>query len=222
MNAEDLWTPLHIEDERVREGFVRLRERRDAAMAGGARPAGWKVAMNAPAARQRAGITSSLIGYMLEEGLLSPETPIVVAGMGRPGAELELAFRIGRDVPADADRQTAAAAIDQVAPAVEIIDIDPTLAGDLTVVLSRNIWHRAAVLGPARPWSEDLLDTLRVRIGAADGEMGEAVTPRAAIVDAGALVRFVAGATPAASCRSVSRRTTAAVHPASSWAMSSP
>lgn len=197
MTTEDLWTPLHLDDERVREGFARLRSRRDAALAGGSRPAGWKVAMNAPAARQRAGISSSLIGYMVEEGLLPPDAPISVADMKQPGAELELAFHIGRDVPADADRETAAAAIDQVAPAVEIIDIDQERAGDLAEALSRNIWHRAAVLGPARPWSEDLLDTLRVRIGAADGEPGEAVTPRAAIVDAGALVRFVAGATPA-------------------------
>ncbi|MGH2603542.1 MAG: hypothetical protein ACRDJ9_29675, partial [Dehalococcoidia bacterium] len=100
---------MDLADERLRAGFARMRQARAAALAGGARPAGWKIGVNDPRARQRLGLASSIIGYLLEDGLLSPDASISLHGTTRPGAEIELAFQMRADVAPDADPRTAAA-----------------------------------------------------------------------------------------------------------------
>lgn len=192
--TDHLWAPLDTTNPRLREGFQRQRQRRDAAIAGGARPIGWKIGVNDPRVREQLGLTSSVIGYLMEDSLLPLGRNMSVHGMTRPGAELELAFRVRADVPPDAEPAAAAAAIGAIAPAIEIIDIDPERFTDLTEALARNVWHHAALIGPAQPWSENLLDQVHVRLTRpGDTDTGH-LSARAAIQDAGLLIRFVAGA----------------------------
>lgn len=192
-----LWGPLDLGDARLRDGFARMSATRQAALADGARPVGWKVGMNDPAVRARAGITSSLTGYLLDRTVPDPAAPIPLDNTVRPGAEVELALHMRAGVPPDADERTAAEAIGAVSAAVEIIDVDPARAGDIAEVLARNVWHRAAIVGPERPWSESLLDEIRVTASRAGKPAIPTVTPRGAIGDPGGLVRFVAGAVTA-------------------------
>ena len=191
----ELWSPLDATNPRLSEGFRRQRQRRDAAIAGGARPIGWKIGVNDPRVRAQLGLTSSVIGYLVEDSLLPLGRDVSLHGATRPGAELELAFRLRVDVPPDAAPTAAAAAIGAIAPAIEIIDIDPARVTDLTEALARNVWHRSALIGPAQPWSEGLLDQISVRLARPGDTSTGHSSARAAIQDAGSLIRFVAGAT---------------------------
>jgi 2-keto-4-pentenoate hydratase len=194
--TNELWAALDATEPRLQEGFTRMRAAREAALARGEKHAGWKVAYNTPAARQRFGITSSLVGYLLESGRLPADRPLSLAGSTRPGAEIELVFQLGADLSPDADQRTAEAAIGTVAAAIEIVDIVPDLADNVTEAMGRDIWQRAYLIGAPRPWSDALLDEVSVRVSH-NGEQGEPFGPRAAVQDAGALLRFVAGAVTA-------------------------
>jgi 2-keto-4-pentenoate hydratase len=195
--TDDLWTALDLNEPRLRDGFARMRRARAQALAGGAQPAGWKVGINDPRVRQRLCITSSVIGYLLADGLLPAEQPVSLRDTLRPGAEVELAFHIQADVPAGADHRTAKAAIGAVSPAIEIIDIDMDRFDDLPEALARNVWHRAAILGPPTPWSERLLDETAVEVAHNGRIAASDVSPRTAVGIAGDLIRFVAGAVAA-------------------------
>lgn len=197
MQTDDLWTPLDLDEPRLRDGFTRMRRTRDQALAGGAQPAGWKVGINDPRVRQRLGITSSVIGYLLADGLLPADQSVPLRDTLRPGAEVELAFHIQADVPAAADRRTAEAAIGAVSPAIEIIDIDMDRFDDLPEALARNVWHRAAILGPPIPWSERLLDEMTVEVAHNGRTAASGVSPRTTVGSTGDLIRFVAGAVAA-------------------------
>lgn len=192
--VSDLWTPLDTRDQRVSAGYVRLMQVRAEACATGARPAGWKIAFTNPTARRQRGIESSLIGYLLEDRFLPADQPASLDGAIRPGAEVELAFQMGTDLPAGADRQTAARAISSVSAAIELIDVDPVHGADLTEVIAHNISQRAVIIGRPHPWDERLLDRVAVQATHNGVAAHPPVPVRPLIQDAGALVLFVAEA----------------------------
>jgi 2-keto-4-pentenoate hydratase len=64
--------------------------------------------------------------------------------------EPEIAVHIGRDVPADADDETARAAVAGISPAIEIVDLTAP-PQDPERILSDNIYQRHVVLGGAGP-----------------------------------------------------------------------
>lgn len=193
-SAADLWTPLELDDARLRTGFDRMRVARAEALAGGARQTGWKVGYNDPRVRAGLGISSSMVGFLLDRGFLPAGRPVSLDGTLRPGAELELAFRLGAGLSAGIEPAAAEAAIAGVAPAIEIINVVPDLFQNITEALSRDVWHRAAVLGEWRPWDNALLDSLDVHIIHNGEPTTPPVTPRGALQDVGRLLRFVAGA----------------------------
>lgn len=195
--SNGLWVPLDTSDARVAAGLTRMRAERQTALARGARHAGWKVAYNAPETRARLGIRSSMVGYLLESGRLPVDQPIPLAGSTRLGAEVELAFVLHADVPPDTDAEAAASAIGTVAPAIEIIDILPDLFTDVPEAMARDIWQRAYLSGSPRVWAPELLGEITVQITHNGASAGPPSTARDAIQDAGALIRFVAGAVTA-------------------------
>lgn len=195
--ATDLWTNLDVTDARFRPGFERMLRDRATAVASGATPAGWKVGYNDPRVRARLGITSSMVGVLLDRGFLPAGQPVPLAGTVRPGAELELAFRVGADLPAGVDRDTAEAAITGVYPAIEIINVLPDHFENITAALSHNVWHWAAILGERQDWDPALLDSLSVQITHNGEPSTPPVTPRGSLQDAGRLLQFVANAVTA-------------------------
>jgi 2-keto-4-pentenoate hydratase len=157
-------------DPRVRRGVARLLDARASELASGARHRGWKVALNDPAAIARAGVSAPLVGHLTDRSLLLPGA-VVSDRLAAPKVEAEIAVTMGSVLPPGADADTVRAAIRGVRPALEVIDFDPTLFGDVELLVAGNIFHRFVVLGPAADESPlDILDEVRVNLaGAAAG-----------------------------------------------------
>ena len=174
-----LWVPVDTSDE-VQNGLRRMLDARARAIEAGERPAGWKIGWNAPAVRERLGVGSSVVGFLLESGIRPADRPVPLEGTTKPGAEIELGLRVGED-------GTLAA----VGPAIELIDVHGDFF-DVEAALAANVWNRGAVLGEAQEWAPGMLDEVRVKVEH-DGEpFAEPARPKDAIGDPEDLVRFVA------------------------------
>lgn len=141
------WDPVDIDDPRIANGFERLRARRSGDLGAGARHLGWKVGMNDLGIRELLDIRSGVVGYLTDRTLSDGE---VSPGVGRLGAEVEVAFVIGDDGGIAAAR-----------PAIEIVDLREL---DVTEALALDVWHHAFTLGPSMPWTPELLDVLTVEL----------------------------------------------------------
>ncbi|MGA7490519.1 MAG: hypothetical protein WBW74_26660, partial [Xanthobacteraceae bacterium] len=133
------------EDARVVRGMRAQLELRRRRLDGGDAPLGWKVGFGAPAMLERLGIAGPLVGFLTRGARLRSGASISLAGWAKPVAEPEIAVHIGRDVPADADHEAAAAAIAGISPAIELADLT-TPPEDPEHILSGNIYQRHVVL----------------------------------------------------------------------------
>ncbi len=178
------------DDARVRRGMERQLELRARMLDGGAQPIGWKLGLGTAAAMEALGTDGPLVGFLTDRTLLRPGATVALAGWTNPMLECEIAVRLGRDVPGDADRDAAAAAVDAVAPAIELADV----AGprdDPEAILAGDVFHRHVLLGD---W-----DTARAGLvldGVTLGVDGvvEGADPQAVTGDLAELVRHTAAA----------------------------
>jgi len=136
-----------LDDPRVARGMRAQFELRARRLRAGEQPIGWKVGFGTPAGMQRLGIAAPLVGFMTDASLLASGAEFSLAGMTKPVIEPEIAIYIGQDVPAGADRQTAAAAVAALGPAIEIADLDAPVE-DPEPILAGNIFHRRVIVGP--------------------------------------------------------------------------
>ena len=118
---------------------------RDADLAGGATPVGWKIGFNTPAIQQTFGLTEPVVGYLTDSRVSTGAVPVSLEGWGSPAVEVELAIRVGTDLlPAG------------FAPALELVDLDVSF-DDIEPVLAGNICHRGVIFGDevagADPWA---------------------------------------------------------------------
>jgi 2-keto-4-pentenoate hydratase len=141
------WDAIDIGDQRIADGFGRMRARRDEQLAAGAAHAGWKVGMNDGGIREMLGIGSGVVGYLTSRTRTSGE---VVPGTGRLGAEVEVLFEIG-----------ASGELARAAAAIEIVDLHEL---EITDALARDVWHHGFASGPFVPWEPSLLGALRVEL----------------------------------------------------------
>src|SRR5436190_7115182 len=107
-----LWVPVDRSDDRVRRGLERMMEARARAVSEGARPVGWKIGWNAPAVRERLGVGSSVIGFLLDGGIHQAGEPVPLARTVNPGAEVELGLRIGDG-----------GGLAKIGPGIELVDV---------------------------------------------------------------------------------------------------
>jgi 2-keto-4-pentenoate hydratase len=114
----------------------------------GERRVGWKIALNMPAVQERLGISAPVIGALSSGGELSPGASHSLAGGTSVGVEPEVAVHLSAAVPAGESRERATAAIGALGAAIEVVDIDMPF-DDLELILARNVFQRAFVLGPA-------------------------------------------------------------------------
>jgi 2-keto-4-pentenoate hydratase len=181
------------DDPRVRAGMERQLDARRAVLADGAAHLGWKVGMGTPAAMAAIGTDGPLIGFLTQRGRLEDGGEVGIRAFGAPVAEAEIAVRLGSAVARGATRDEAAAAVDAVAPAIELADV----AGDRTdveAIVAGNVFHRHVLLGP---W-----DTGRAGLRVADVRLdftgretyGTQVDPTAGLGDLTDVVRHVADA----------------------------
>ncbi len=167
------------DDPRIVRGMQTQAEMRQKRLAAGDRLIGWKVGFGAPALLARLGISGPLIGFLTENARVQSGGSVSFAGWTKPVIEPEIAVHIGRDVPAGADRSTAAAAIAGISPAIEVVDFDEP-PDDPERILGHNIYQRHVVLGapgPAR--AGGAADGLTCRIIRRGGESARTTDPQA-------------------------------------------
>jgi 2-keto-4-pentenoate hydratase len=145
MSSVKLW-----EDPRVVRGMKMQLELRRARLAAGDKALGWKVGFGAPAMLQQLQVSGPLVGFLTQNARVQSGASVSLAGWAKPVAEPEIAVHIGRDVAAGSDRDTAAAAIAGISPAIELVDVrTPPVNPEL--ILGENIYQRHVVLGGTAP-----------------------------------------------------------------------
>jgi 2-keto-4-pentenoate hydratase len=86
-------------------------------------PQGWKIAATSAAGQAHINVSGPLPGRILADRLLEPGAPVPLSGNNMRVAELEFAFRLGRDLPARGGPYSEAAiraAVDALHPAIEM------------------------------------------------------------------------------------------------------
>ncbi|MDT9600543.1 2-keto-4-pentenoate hydratase [Sphingosinicella rhizophila] len=125
------------------------------AEAEGATIAGWKVGLTAKKMQSFCGVDSPIAGAILSSRVHCGPIELQLADFGRLGLEVELAVRLGRPLPSDADltRQSVEASLDRICAAFEIVDDrDADYATlDACSIIADNSWNAGIVLGESRP-----------------------------------------------------------------------
>lgn len=134
-------------DDRFAAGMREQLALRSERLAAGARPIGWKVGFNAPAAHANLGTDIPLVGFLTDRTVVPDGATVSLAGWANPMLEAEIAVHLGRDVPGDATWEDVRGAIAGLGPAIELADLDPPPT-DVRAILAGDIYHRAVVLGP--------------------------------------------------------------------------
>lgn len=133
-------------DERVRRGMEAQLALRATALEEGDEPLGWKVGYGTPSAFERFGTSAPMTGYLLRSGLLNEGTPVAIAAWSNPAVEAEVAVHMASDLPPGAEPHTVRDSIGTLAPAFELVDLNPGL-DEVEGVLEANIFQRAVILG---------------------------------------------------------------------------
>src|SRR4029079_11993866 len=104
-------------------------------------------------AMERLGIKGPAVGYLMQRALLLSGSHISFAGWLKPVAEVEIALRMPRDLPGGATPDSAAAAVKEIFPAIELADFEPPPTPDnLDAVIGADIYQRHVLLaGVTRP-----------------------------------------------------------------------
>ncbi len=151
---------------------------------------GWKVGLNAPAVQAALGLDGVVVGFLTTATSLQAGDTHSLAGAANPGIEPELAIRFGADVPADPSPEQVGAAIEAVAPALELVDLDRPL-DDLHAILAGNVFHRGVLVGDFDAARSGIdLAGLSVSV-ARNGEEAGSVSAAEAYVDLAETLRFV-------------------------------
>jgi 2-oxo-3-hexenedioate decarboxylase len=95
---------------------IRLREK------AGERGVGFKMGLTSEAKRKQMGLHEAIFGVLTNRMQLWANTPYRLAGQIHPKAEPEIAFRLGRDLSGLLTPDQAWECVDQVAPAIEVLD----------------------------------------------------------------------------------------------------
>ena len=131
----------------IQKGMPLQLAKRQARIAAGERPLGWKVGLGAPASMQKVGITAPIVGFLMQRALLLSGSTISLEDYVKPVAEPEICVRMMSDLRGGATADTALAAIKEIFPAIEIADLDPVPTPDnLDVVLEGDVYQRHVIL----------------------------------------------------------------------------
>ncbi len=135
-------------DPRVAAGLKTQLAGRKRLLLSNARHIGWKMAFGAPKMMERLRLSAPAPGYLTDRTLLENGSSVSITGWSGPVVEFEIALLIGVDVPAGADPARARAAIDGIAPAIELADVDlPLTPEGVADIVAGNIFHRGVILG---------------------------------------------------------------------------
>lgn len=115
---------------------------------------GHKVALTSRAVQELCGVDQPAYGAVLARSIRQSPAKVSLSSFCRLGLEFEVAFRIGRDVPAqrrDHDRESLAPFVESCMPAFELIDDRNADYSDLDAasILTDRCWCGGVVLGTA-------------------------------------------------------------------------
>ena len=152
MTDVERWTPVDLSDGRVAEGLADQLRARAVRLEAGERHVGWKVAWNDRLTQSRLSLGGCAFGFLTDRTRIDVPQRVPLDGVTLGAAEPELAIHLCADVPAAAADEALAAAIDCVAPAIEVLDINGRF-DDVAGVLRRNVFHRSYYIfeAPFRP-----------------------------------------------------------------------
>lgn len=168
---------MTVDDPRLLAGLTEQARMLRTLEAEGARRIGWKAGFGAPAALAAMALDAPLVGFLTDRTRLAVDADgraaASLTGWTRAMAEAEVAVLLADDLGPDAGPDDLLAAVEAVAPAIELadLDVDPTPAA-VAAILAGDIFHRHVLLGPSRRtpagWPGPELRA-RVRHVAADG-----------------------------------------------------
>lgn len=177
------------------EGYhiqLALLERR---LRGGARQAGWKVGLTAPAIRAQVGYFRPVFGFLLAEGEIASGTPLRADALISPHVETELCLTVARTLrgpgitPAQARQALSAAA-----PAFELVERRGDFAADPPLAIADNVQQKGFITGPAVPLPPGLaLKSVTVEVSI-NGTVVERAAGREVFGDPAASVAWLANA----------------------------
>jgi 2-keto-4-pentenoate hydratase len=167
------------DDPRIARGMETQLATRRQRIAAGEKPLGWKVGLGAPALMQKLGISAPAVGYLMQRALLLSGATVSLAGWTRPVAECEIAVRMAQDLPGGATADSAAAAVKEIFPAIELADFEPPPTPDnLDAVIGADIYQRHVLLaGITRPGAS--VAGLTSRLIRRDAEAASTTDPEA-------------------------------------------
>jgi 2-keto-4-pentenoate hydratase len=162
----------------------------DARLAAGMPRLGWKVGINVPEVQRKLGLQHALVGWLDGSRCYASGASVPVHPSAKLHAEVELCVRVARGVDAHADASAALAAVDAIAPALELVDY-ALPASDLAGVIRSSMFHFGSVLGSwQRPRADiGIARDVRLRV---DDVYAEAARAELVPQQLGELVRFVA------------------------------
>jgi 2-keto-4-pentenoate hydratase len=180
MPANDDAAATASTDDAVSRGMRAQLARREADLAAGASPVGWKIGFNTPAIQQHFGLTEAVVGYLTDTGVSPDGATISLAGWDVPAVEVEVAVRVGDD-----------GAVAGLAPALELVDLGVSF-DDIEPVLAGNICHRGVIFGDEVPGIDPWAMVATVRKGTVrNGAEGDVVAEGSLVEDPAATVLFV-------------------------------
>jgi 2-keto-4-pentenoate hydratase len=188
----------NLEDPRIIEGMRRQGELLADFRARGARLTGYKAGLGAAAAMARLTLSAPVAGFLTDATAVQSSGTVTIDGWANPTFEPELAVRLGADLGAGHTAQEALAAIDAIAPAIELVDLGAP--DDVAAVLAGDIFHRAYVIGPITAADPAAVDAARLRV-TIDGETRAAgVEPAQVLGPVGEVVARLADQVGLAGC----------------------
>jgi len=153
---------------------------------------GWKIGFNREVDQAKFGLPSAMVGY-LNTGRQIENGSVYHAPTGANLlAEPEIALRMGADITRDTTTTQALAAVNGVAPAIEIVDTNRTDSNEISEILATNMFHEAVVIGEplalcAVPNAQQLRASLLI-----NGEQQRSLEPDRIPEEFGALITVVA------------------------------
>jgi 2-keto-4-pentenoate hydratase len=187
----------NTDDPRIIAGMAAQGRLRESRLHAGEHRVGWKAGLGTEAAMASVSIATALTGFLTDASLASGMTTtdgLSIEDWRNAKLEAEVAVRVDRTVPAGADRETVAAAIAAMAPAIEIVDLgDPA---DVEQSLAGNLFHRAFLFGPFESITGAGVGAARLTI-TQDGQIAHGgVDPATVLGDLVDVVRAVADQIP--------------------------
>lgn len=122
---------------------------------------GWKIGLTSAKMQAMCGIDQPVGGAILASRIRPSGSRVARSAHGRLGLEFEICARIGADLPPRAAPYAlaeVAAAVDAVAPAIEMVDDRRAdyAALDVLSLVADNSWNAGVVLGEFTPLPADL------------------------------------------------------------------